>query len=267
MAPRGLNKDRRALLQRLAPDERALFAALRPQITPDILEIIAAADYGTEYEAHLARLKQLFEEENFHDHLAWQPREVLELAGWAPANYTGDGQPITGHRGTRIQAFATLCLLRAYGYPANHHDLMGMNQQLAILLDCLDELDAGLTQESVRFIAWLTLRLPDHDDETGFYLFALAALLLEESERRNDDLDHLLSWAKEAEAEIHANWGGGVGNHPQTWLLRTTHFTIGGKRWVRRAKRLRRHLDRLPPGETRKKLSWVTDGLTRDMMY
>jgi len=86
IAPAGLVPDEVAgtciRLEGWHADAAALLNWLRPQITPEILESIAQADYSTGAGKHRAVLTEIIDSGLVPHPLEWHPQEVLQLTRW-----------------------------------------------------------------------------------------------------------------------------------------------------------------------------------------
>ncbi|HVV86018.1 MAG TPA: hypothetical protein VHE35_23320, partial [Kofleriaceae bacterium] len=87
IGPRGLRPE--ALAPGIAADlagwacaPAALFDWLRPRVTRRMLEHIATADYGIDYDQHLAAIADLCATGLVPRRLGWNPGEVVELRRW-----------------------------------------------------------------------------------------------------------------------------------------------------------------------------------------
>ena len=103
VGPRGVRSEARSptagRLEGWETDGFALFDWLRAHLPPESLVNIASSDYGTDVPKHLAALRDICQTGLAPQHLAWVPREVLELTRWS------DGE------GTDHRARALCCVL------------------------------------------------------------------------------------------------------------------------------------------------------------
>jgi len=67
------------LLDLYPPDRHALFALACESVTDEALVMISKLDYGQDAAEHLAKLREIRSTGVVPAHLAWEPREVLEL--------------------------------------------------------------------------------------------------------------------------------------------------------------------------------------------
>ena len=92
------------------PDQDALFALIRPQITDEALRIIAACDYGSDFEEHLAGLEKIRAGIDLDVPIGWEPNETLCLFRWSEWDRkTEFSDPIRFHL---ARAFCCCALLR-----------------------------------------------------------------------------------------------------------------------------------------------------------
>lgn len=202
------------------PDPDGLFDRLAAVLSSEDLATIARADYGIDFDAHLAALHFLIREHTFEP-LGWEPKEVLELIRWdEPSNALQD------ERRHWRRAFACAALLRANGDAENRSHLFGPNQTLAILIDSLRALGAiasngrpaflsDLEAAAAGLLAWQLPQLDVAEDEAAFFGLGLLWFALE-LEVVDADLVRLCDWIMMAEATSYLTG--------RRWLLSSTTF-------------------------------------------
>ncbi|WP_284178435.1 hypothetical protein [Rhabdaerophilum sp. SD176] len=226
-------------LETFGPDSDALFEVLLPIVSADMLQEIAAADYGRDIEQHLAPLLQ------FRDHrivpiLNWHPLEVLELIQWSEPEQPEWKPGLAGIRGHYLRVFVCALLLRAYERPENQKLSLSFNETAIRLVDSLRAIDGPIVQEGVRFLAWCVCtlaRLDQHAAEGPFLALALLSLVAPSDRYADDDVISLCQWIDKQVSALLQNqqhWT----SHQGKWLLSTEPYDQSHGRWTE----LGRHL-------------------------
>ena len=257
----------RRLIANLAQGRERLMQALSACMTDDMLEEIARADYGMDYDAHLAELKALRSGSPSRGRMRWEPKEVLELFRWSEFGDNRIGQtpqsPVHFHI---MRAFCCTALLEACVDPANDGFMDGPNSNLVQLLESLELAGPELEREAPPFFAGLIARLRSGEDESGFFVLALLWSLLR---ARFGDIEPALIVALSdavlaEEQRVRNLWGKGVGSRPNRWLLGTTHFDLRAKKWEAIGDRLRQEAERTEAFAACEKLVDIAIRLTVD---
>ena len=132
-----------------------LFDWLRARATPEVLTHIAKADYGMDFDKHLAALRDICETGLVPRTLGWEPHEVLALTRWS----TGEN---VDHL-ARALSCTLLCLP-----PDNMDDLVTNG---AILAESCLALGPEASHLAERFFAWRSETEADvedpEDDDVG----------------------------------------------------------------------------------------------------
>lgn len=171
-------------------DPLPLLDTLRARITPEMLDIIAAADYGADWADHRKGLDELVGSGNVLPFLCGDPLEVLELTRWDPVKVGQVGG-----------AFCCAVLVAdAVGPLCSQSNGDACEDSLALLLESAWALE--LDDELELFLAWLA-RV--HPGDYGSPVWPLLALTL--CRARRDPLDSLLpELVERLEAMEGADW-------------------------------------------------------------
>jgi hypothetical protein len=218
------------VLDRLEPDAEGLLRDISAHIDDEMLEEIAATDYGQDIEKHFAALKQIRDTGLFPEKMYWFPGEVLELYrnSWfenmemKPGNFEFE---------TWARAFSCAALLRATREPWNYGDGISTGSTTIRLIHSLRLLAVDFTQQAVKFFAWLLVASEPEgrDDQVCAYGIALLWFALHSNPPIADEtLLSLTNWvvrrAKELFSELIFDTGPlpirmGVGNPPPSpWM-------------------------------------------------
>lgn len=220
------------LPETLPPDNGTLVGLLAGMLGEQDLRLVAQADYGYKADENLTALRRLLDGGAL-DLGELEPTEVLELTRW-------DRPPIEPGQERRHwrRAFACAALLRAYGRPENHHNIIDSNQSLVGLIDSLYALGqilpwrerqramTGIDAAATALVAWLIPHLPSGpDEETAFHGLGLLWFALA-CDVQDTALVALAEWVMVAEDEA-AAWGGNLGD----WLLGMTRDSASYDLW------------------------------------
>lgn len=236
-------------------DPDALFDVLLPRMTTDMLQEIAAADYGQDIEQHLAPLIQ-FRDDRIVPILEWHPLEVLELIRWSEPDQPEWKPGAAGARGHLLRAFACALLLRGYERPENSSRWDSFNETVIQLVYSIKAIDGLDVQPAVRFLAWCveTLTPLDQDGIEGPFLGLALLSLVASSERHSDeDIVSLCQWIDEQVcALLQTKQYSATGQW--NWLLSTNHHCQMNARWVELGRHLYNWAEAQAPSE---RTSWV----------
>lgn len=168
------------LLNQFEPEPDGLLCEISKHVSDDMLEVIAAADYGMDIEKHMAALRSIRDEGMFPSKMYWYPAEVLELIRWSEPENPEWKPGRTGEFGHWMRAFSCAALLRATREPYNYGDGLATDSTLVQLILSLHALPVDLTRHAVRFLAWLLIHSdPDGQEQqvcayaVGVFWFAL----------------------------------------------------------------------------------------------
>lgn len=198
-------------------------------VDDELLNEIAAADYGREVNEHLIRLRQIRDGGPTLLQMRWYPREVLELIRWSEPELPDWTPGLSGTRGHWLRAFSCSALLRAAGESENADLRVGWNQTLIQLIDSLRAIGPELYRPAAAFLAWLIPKAQSEGDteELGFFMIGLLWLALHM--RAADEVVIGLSESAIAAAErqIQIN----SGRWSDRWLLGTTTYDLRHASW------------------------------------
>lgn len=255
----------------LSEGHERLMLMLCQQIKPDMLDEIAACDYGMDQVAHRAALEKIRVRDVTMDRplvqMAWVPKEVLELFRWSEyGDDRSNRRPRTEAEFHLMRAFCCAALLEAYTRPENHERFEGTNSIVIQMLESLEVLGADSETHTPAFLAWMLTKIPSHEDERAFYIVALVWALMRNGEAKSNGslLGDLVDWAFDEEATVRAFWNGGVGQHPGRWLIGTTHFDLRWKKWETMGRRLGEQALGVKDASLRSKLQDLAQRLSGD---
>ncbi|MBW4647460.1 MAG: hypothetical protein KME06_01985 [Kastovskya adunca ATA6-11-RM4] len=191
------------LLNQFNPSDYTLWVWLRSRIDDAMLEKIAAADYGMDFENYLRVLKRVRDEPWQSNEVVVRPSkgedlvpvwyqavEVLQLMSWSkPENFQQDSEKTIGHL---MRAFCCAVLLRMAIEPQNI-DTANINNEPETIIQLIASV-LNLGQEACEFalqlMCWRMLSLPVDNEECPF--FAMGILLLATALYRSEKKGYLL---------------------------------------------------------------------------
>ncbi|EAY27226.1 hypothetical protein [Microscilla marina] len=145
------------LLQRLDPSYEALLKVLAEQMTTEVLEQIALADYGMGVDECLRDLQQIVTTYQLPSKVSFALTECLELTRWT--------EPDT--RATHLaRAFSTALLLMLEKI-SDYTSISDENETLVALIDSIVALQMG-AKSAQQLIAWRILT--DYEEEKSAYM-------------------------------------------------------------------------------------------------
>ena len=218
-------------LSRLEPEAEVLLRDISKHIDDEMLEEIAAADYGGDIEKHFAALKQIRDTGLFPEMMCWFPGEVLELYRyrWIENTETSQGR---FEFENWARAFCCAALLRATREPWNYGDGIGTDKTTIHLILSLRALPVDFTGQAVSFFAWLLANSEPEggDDQVCAYGIAVLWFALHRTPPVEDEtLICLVNWIIRRAKELYLNLifetgplpiRMGVGNPPPSrWVL------------------------------------------------
>ncbi|HLJ56878.1 MAG TPA: hypothetical protein VKT77_17695 [Chthonomonadaceae bacterium] len=229
------------ILARCSPSGGALLDWLRARVTNCMLREIADADYGVDYDDHLAALKSIRGGSPIPVPFAWCPREVLELKRWSEPDVKykkGRKRQSSGRRRHLIRAFCCAVLIAAAGEPESAAYINSENATLAGLIESVLLLGRDAADGALRLVAWRLPRIPDYDEEAPF--FALGGLLLRaalyDAGSDASELAALAAWV--IWDEERARNDPSVLAVPDRWLFGLTLFDSRFETWRRLSRRI-----------------------------
>jgi len=157
-------------------DPESLFTWLRKRTTPGVLQSIAQADRGNDYEKHLGPLQAIAKTGLVPHPLDWYPLEVLQLAHWS------------GPKGSTLEkAFcSTVLLLDCSGPEWGSHD--GEASTTPILLDSCLELGPETLDGFIGLLVTLSEAVQNREQEyPEDQVFALLGILFAATVQNPDD--------------------------------------------------------------------------------
>jgi len=165
----------------LEPDAEGLLREISRHINDEMLEEIAAADYGLEKERHLLVLRQVRETGTFPPDMHWFPMEVMELIRWSEPEDPAWKPGRMGELGHWMRAFSCAAILRAEHEPYNYlHNHGSTDSTLIQMILSLRVLPVDINSHAAKFFAWLMLNSePEGRDNRvcsygiGLFWFAL----------------------------------------------------------------------------------------------
>jgi hypothetical protein len=224
------------LLQAFKPDAYALLRCIAPRIGLDMLHNIAAADYGSDADAHFAALRKIRDGGPVDVPLEWIPKEVLELRRWSEPDAEDRAlrqEELSGLDGHWVRAFSCAVLLRAYENPED-----GQSATLIQLVESLGNLTPDLARHAVASLSWLLPRVSRQWGERNYVGLALLFLAVKpEVDVEKEVLEELAEWLIADEEELFEVFGYGLGRHPEIWQLRLAH-NLYDRKWIAQAKAL-----------------------------
>jgi len=215
------------------PNSDELLRRLAQHIDTQMLDEIAAADYGHDAQKHLAHLQQIRAHGTFAVPMRWHPREVLELIRWSEPEDPSWKPGAPGQRGHWMRAFACASLLRAAGESENSELRNGWNQTLIQLIGSLRAVAPVLYPQAAAFLAWLIQRVEHYDDteELGFFAVGLLWFALNLPAQIPDDV--VVALSERVVAEVQLAFEKGRGPHGDGGLLGTTFYNLQHRAWKR----------------------------------
>jgi len=212
------------LLKQFDPEPEGLLREISKHIDDEMLEEIAAADYGSRMEEHLVALRQVRDTGTFPEKMYWCPCEVLELIRYSEPENPEWKPGRTGSFGHWMRAFSSAALLRALAEPWNYTaDAAQPSYSLIQLIHSLLVLPIDFYPHATRFLAWLLLNSEPEgqDEQVCYYGIGLLWFALHLKTPQPDKVLVLLSeWIVRREEELAARYYG----YSARWLL-----GIGGR--------------------------------------
>jgi len=154
------------------PEASDLFDLLRDRATPELLETIARADYGMDFQKHLAGLADICATGLVPRDLPWEPREVLELTRWQSGEHVDH------------LARALSCVILLIANP----DSDSFATNAPILVESCFALGAETTAAAAALFEWSATSPPTEDEPL---LPALALVLLAIVHANDANLDEI----------------------------------------------------------------------------
>jgi hypothetical protein len=236
------------LVEAFPSNADAALAKAAELVTDDMLDEISRADYGMDADAHLAALLPIRNEVRVPAPMPWEPKEVLALVRWSQPEDPAWKPGSTGERGHIMRAFCCAALLRAAAEPENDGYFDGENQTLIQLIESALFLNRELPEAAGSFLTWRIPQLRSDDDERPFFAFGLVALalLLRQPSLAASDIDALVTFVEQAEADVRDPMGVCTPDMFQASFAAGTHHNLRHAAWRALAARLR---SRIPDSE------------------
>jgi hypothetical protein len=203
-------------LNRLEPESEGLLRDISAHISDEMLEEIAAADYGQDMEQHFAALKQIRDTGLFPTEMYWFPGEVLELYrnSWIENMEMRQGR---FEFEAWARAFCCAALLRATREPWNYGDGISTGYTTIRLIHSLRALPVDLTPQVVKFFAWLLANSEPEgvDGQVCAYGIALLWFALHRNPPVEDEaLISLVKWITRRANELYSEFVFDAGQPP-----------------------------------------------------
>jgi hypothetical protein len=186
-----------SVIRAFPPSENAMSAAISQIVSDEMLIEISKADYGSNWEQHLAELYAIRDSLSVPSPMAFYPAEVLRLVRWSSASSMHEHA---------MRAFCCATLLRAAATPANATFRTGENETLVQMIDSAVALQRGLPETTASFIAWRIGTPTVHSEERPFFAFGLLSLALLSSSCMVDmtQLEELAAFVEQVEMAVRA---------------------------------------------------------------
>lgn len=144
------------LLNQLDPEPEGLLREISKHISDDMLEEIAAADYGQDIEKHLVGLRQIRDTGTFPPNMVWCPMEVLELIRWSEPEDPNWKPGRIGEFGHWMRAFSCAAILRAAQEPYNYsYNDASVDSTVIQLIMSLRVLPVDFNAQATKHLSWL----------------------------------------------------------------------------------------------------------------
>ncbi|MEQ1823129.1 MAG: hypothetical protein ABL949_11510 [Fimbriimonadaceae bacterium] len=155
------------------PDKLGLFNLIRPNVSDDMLKVIANCDYGENCAENLIELRLLRDGTSLDQPMDWIPNEVLCLFRWSEL---GNGPNLDTDRNFHIaRAFCCCCLLLVPDVNANRRRFE--IDSVLPLIESISALDQAHRSALCGFLVWIQSEMDLVDEEFLFGAFALLASL------------------------------------------------------------------------------------------
>jgi len=163
------------LLKQFNPAVEPLLDLVSQATDDAMLQEIARADYGQDFDQHRAQLIAI-KNGVIHAPMEWHPREVLELTRWLEVKATAcENSQLRTHR---MKLFACMALLHADVNPKNEEAYHWSEDATVIqLVESALRLGKATAQATLSFCCWCMLQ-ERADEEAENCLLALGVLLL-----------------------------------------------------------------------------------------
>lgn len=178
-----------SLVNQFNPSDSTLWVWLRAHIDDAMLEKIAAADYGINFENYLWALKRTRDEPWQSNEVVVRPSkgkalrpvwyqalEVLSLMRWSePENSQQEEEQTVGHL---MRAFCCVVLLRVAASPSNRDmaNIINESETIIQLIASVLTTEQEAIELTLQLLCWRMLSLPVDNEECPF--FAMGILLL-----------------------------------------------------------------------------------------
>lgn len=237
------------LTKNFSPARNPLLEWLAQQVDNNMLELIAGADYGSDFEEHYRALRQIRDNLQISVPMAWPPIEVLQLTQWTRVESFSAESGITLREAHLIRAFACTVLLIAYGDPQETGLIGSEADPLIHLVESVLALGEEVIRLTLQLISWRIIDTTTVEVEDRPF-FALATLLLAVALQRppldSVSLIQICDWVMLEESRSREE----LADYRQTgdtryWLLNLTNFLQLKEVWLNLSRRLLLE----PPGD------------------
>lgn len=159
--------------ERYPSDLDGLFARIRSEVDDEMLDVIAACDYGEAFEENRIGLEKIRRGIDLDVPMGWQPNEVLSLFRWSTFDHESK---IADFRRFHVaRTFCCCALLRIPDHVENR-TLYDPDTLVQLVLSCV-ALGKTYRNGLIRQIAWHLPKIPTNSGEVLFSLFAITYLI------------------------------------------------------------------------------------------
>jgi hypothetical protein len=216
-------------------------------LTPDMIDEIAAADYGNDIERHRAAIVEIAKTGTTPEPLLWHPTEVLELIRWSEPENPNWKPGRTGEQGHVMRAFCCTALLQSGHSIQNRRASLGYADTAIHLVESLDHLDPALKRHACDLLSSLAKLLAvDQPENLDSPLLMAGALWLAATHGTFDPkaIDGLLDAAEASLVEAQRS----------PFIFNMVNQHVRGDKWKQRAEKLylsplngleQRHIERV----------------------
>lgn len=190
----------------LDPAYEPLVGIVLQHVEDPILQEIAAADRGQDFEAHLASLRGIVRGV-LPIPMGWIPKEVLELTAYS--------DPVDD-REHWMRLFACMTLLRAE-QPPHHEHFHGDKTTILRLTKSAMAIGFDCSSAARRFLCWCLRRQPRADWLDPYLAIAIMILSVRLEDLSQSMVDHHISVVRSSQTEV--------------WQLFDRHFCASSREW------------------------------------
>lgn len=221
------------LLNQFNPSDCTSWVWLRSHINDAMLEKIAAADYGMNFENSLRALKRIRDEPWQSNEVLIRPSkgkaqvpvwydalEVLALVRWSEPENSQQEEQTVGHL---IRTFCCAVLLRIAAEPDNCNtaNIDRESETIIQLIASVLSLEQEAIELTLQLLCWRMLSLPVDNKECPFFAMGilLLATALYPSQKKGSLLRQLSEWVFKEEERIRLIFAEEFGQTSPQWLF------------------------------------------------